>query len=566
MAFWLDSYPNNSLVKKAYEFAKKAHEGQKRQSGESYLTHPLTVAYTVFQWHLDEASVAAALLHDVVEDTSHSLEEIKKTFGEEVAFLVSGLTKLKKLPQPQKIVQQAENIRKFVLAFSKDLRVVIIKLADRLHNLKTLKYLPLEKQKEIAQETIEIYAPLAYRLGMQKLSGELEDLSFPYLYPSQYQWLSQTVKERYAEREAYAKKIKPLVLKTLLEHGIKPLAIDSRAKRYFSLYKKLLRYDMDIEKIYDLVALRIIVKTVEDCYAALGVIHQMWPPLPSRFKDYIARPKPNGYRSLHTTVFSVDNKITEIQIRTQEMHEEDEWGIAAHWAYEQSKSRKTYKKKLSVFANRKDLIWVKQLQNWQQKFTDPEEFLNSLKVDFFKDRIFVITPQNEIIDLPAGATPVDFAYHIHSEIGDQCIGAKVNGKIVPLDYELKSGDLVEILTQKGKKPSASWLAFIKTSVARQHIKKFIQLKKTNINLSPSQNLEFKIVSHPRLGLLKDITEIFSQSKIKIISLNTSPPNQKLKMTMINIKCPFLNKNVLEKLMVKLKNINAVREVSYKFIR
>jgi len=460
-----------------------------------------------------------------------------------------------------------ENWRKLILAFSKDLRVVIIKLADRLHNLKTLNYLPPDKQKGIALETADIYAPLAYRLGMQKLSGELEDLSFPYLHPAEYQWLLKMVKEKYTEREAYAQKIKPLLEKILAEHNIKPLAIDSRAKRYFSLYKKLLRYNMDLEKIYDLVALRIIVKTPEDCYAALGIIHQFWPPLPGRIKDYIARPKPNGYQSLHTTVFCINHKIIEIQIRTQKMHEEDELGIAAHWAYEQSKDTKDYKKKMPVFASRKDLAWVKQLQNWQQKFTDPEEFLNSLKIDFFKDRIFVITPHNEVVDLPAGATPVDFAYHIHSEIGDQCTGAKVNGKIVPLDYELKSGDIVEILTQKGKKPSKSWLEFIKTSVARDHIKKTIRFKNKELQkkIEP-QNLELKIISHNRLGLLKDITEVFSQSKINIISLTSSPVSPKLTMPIINIKCPYLKQTKLEKLMVKLKKVAGVKEISYKFNR
>jgi len=566
MSTWLETYPAESLVGRAYQFAEKAHSGQKRQTGEPYINHVLAVAQTIYQWHLDEPSIAAALLHDVVEDTSYSLEGIKKEFGEEIAFLVSGLTKLKTFQYPSTTAQM-ENWRKLILAFSKDLRVVIIKLADRLHNLKTLNYLPPDKQKGIALETADIYAPLAYRLGMQKLSGELEDLSFPYLHPAEYQWLLKMVKEKYTEREAFAQKIKPLLEKILAEHNIKPLAIDSRAKRYFSLYKKLLRYNMDLEKIYDLVALRIIVKTPEDCYAALGIIHQFWPPLPGRIKDYIARPKPNGYQSLHTTVFCINHKIIEIQIRTQKMHEEDELGIAAHWAYEQSKDTKDYKKKMPVFASRKDLAWVKQLQNWQQKFTDPEEFLNSLKIDFFKDRIFVITPHNEVVDLPAGATPVDFAYHIHSEIGDQCTGAKVNGKIVPLDYELQSGDIVEILTQKGKKPSKSWLEFIKTSVARDHIKKTIRFKNKELQkkIEP-QNLELKIISHNRLGLLKDITEVFSQSKINIISLTSSPVSPKLTMPIINIKCPYLKQTKLEKLMVKLKKVAGVKEISYKFNR
>lgn len=460
---WLQEYSQKGLVRKAYDFAKEAHKDKKRESGEPYFSHCAAVAETVSEWELDEESVAAALLHDIIEDTGYTLRDVEKRFDKEVAFLVNGLTKLKRVQYPEE-KSNVETLRKFIISFSRDLRVVIIKLADRRHNMQTLEFLPTERQERIAWETKEIYAPLAYRLGMQGLSGELEDLAFPYLYPEEYKWLLENVKERYEEREKYAEKIKPIVKKALEKNGIRPIAVDSRAKRYSSLYKKLQRYDMDLEKIYDLVALRIVTKNVEDCYGALGVIHKMWPPLPGRIKDYIARPKPNGYRSLHTTVFAPDNTITEFQINTEEMHEENQFGIAAHWAYEQIKNSKRHKNWKGV-QNRKELLWVEQLRNWQKHISD-KELIDTLAVDFFKDRIYVITPHNDVIDLPAGATPVDFAYRIHSEVGNQCVGAKINGKIVPLDYELHSGDVVEIMTQRGKKPSEDWLRFIKTSLAK----------------------------------------------------------------------------------------------------
>jgi len=567
MTEWLKKYPPESIVIKAYEFAKKAHQNTKRESGEPYINHCLAVAQTIHEWGLDEKSVAAALLHDVVEDENYTIKEIEKNFGEEIAFLVSGLTKLKKITYPKSPTDlQAENLRKFVIAFSKDLRVVLIKLSDRLHNMKTLQFISADRQKKIAWETLEIYAPLAYRLGMQKLSGELEDLAFPYIYPEEYHWLIENVKERYEEREVYAAKVKPIIIEKLKQHNINPITVDSRAKRYYSLYRKLQRYDMNLENIYDLVALRIIVNTVEECYVALGVIHKEWPPLPGRFKDYIARPKPNGYRSLHTTVFCVDNKITEIQIRTQEMHQEDELGIAAHWAYSELKHDKDYIEKWQSVINKKELQWVEQLREWQKHFSGSEEYLQALKNDFFKDRIFVMTPKNEVIDLPVGATPVDFAYHIHTEIGDQCVGAKVNGKIVPLNYQLASGDVVEIMTQKGKKPSSEWLEFVKTSSAKEKIQKAIRQKDKKIKKSIEQvYLEFKIINQDRAGYLKDITNIFGKMKINIIYLNSKTDSRGFLSNVI-IRCPNLEKNKLEKLLVKLKQVKGTKEISYKLNR
>lgn len=466
----------NAVIARAYAFAEKAHEGQKRKSGEPYFTHSYETARKLIEWRLDTPTIVAGLLHDVAEDTPHSLDDIKKEFGDEVAFLVDGVTKLGHLKY-RGVVMQAENLRKMVLALSQDLRVVLIKLADRLHNMKTLTALPPQKQKRIAQETAEIYAPLAYRLGMQNLAGELDDLAFPYLYPHEYRWLVAHVQERYEERERYLNRVKPVLERALADNKIKILVIDFRAKRYSSLYKKLKRYDMNLEQIYDLVALRIIVETVEDCYAALGVVHHLWPPLPGRIKDYIALPKPNGYRSLHTTVFCVDNRPTEFQIRTMTMHEAAERGIAAHWRYEEHKNEKGYLERKASFAAKHEMAWVSQLRDWQKEFSGSKEFLNSLKIDFFRDRIFVITPKGEVVDLPAGATPVDFAYQIHSDIGDQCCGAKVNNKIVPLGYALQSGDVVEILVQKSKRPSESWLSFLKTESAKRHVRSALRAKR-----------------------------------------------------------------------------------------
>ncbi len=551
----------SGAVKKAYDVAKAAHEGQKRKSGEPYFIHPLAAAEYIAEWGLDETSIISALLHDVAEDTDYSIEKIKSEFGEEVAFIVDGITKLGKIKY-RGVERQVENLRKMILALSQDIRVIIVKLADRLHNMKTLDAVPPQKQKRIALETMEIYAPIAYRLGMQKISGELEDLAFPYIYPREYRWLIENTKEKYEERERYIEKVKPIVTEALQKSGVELLSIDSRAKRYSSLYKKLLRYDMDVDKIYDLVALRIIVKNIEDCYATLGVIHNLWPPLPNRIKDYIALPKPNGYRSIHTTVFCVDNRITEIQIRTQEMHEEAETGIAAHWIYEQMKGTKAYNEKKAAVGEKKELEWVKQLRNWQREFNNPEEFLESLKIDFFQDRIFAITPKGEVIDLPLGATPVDFAYQIHSEIGDSCTGARVNGKIVPLDYQLRSGDIVEITTQKNKKPSESWLAFVKTSHARNHIRVALKTKETRLTKKEPKETELKIIVEDRVGLLKDITAVISRSHVNMTAINTIT---NAKFPILRIRCDIVSKDKIEKLILKLKKLKEIKEISYQLI-
>jgi len=550
---------SSDLVRRAYEFARQAHHNQKRKNGEPYINHCVAAAESIINWGLDEATVAAALLHDVVEDTGTPLEKIKTEFGEEVAFLVDGVTKIGKV-RYRGIEARVENLRKFILYLSQDIRVILVKLADRLHNMKTLYAVHPQKQKRIALETMDIYAPLAYRLGMQKLSGELEDLAFPYIYPEEYKWLIITSKERYEEREKYAERFKPVLEAELKNSKIPVLKIDSRAKRYTSLYKKLLRYDMNIENIYDLVALRVIVNTIEDCYAALGVIHKLWPPLPGRFKDYIALPKPNGYRSLHTTVFGPEKKIVEIQIRTEQMHREAEYGIAAHFAYQNLKGTKQYLERRTAFAEKKELAWIEQLRKWQQNFTNPDEFLQALKIDFFKDRILALTPKGEVIDLPAGATPIDFAYQIHSDIGNSCVGAKVNGRLVALSTELRSGDVVEILTQKNKGPSEDWLGFVKTGLARNHIKAALkQIARSFLKKEPSK-MEIKIITEDRIGLLKDISILLSRSHVNIITINTQ---QNGKFPLIKINCVPMAKEKAERLMIKLKKLKEIKEVGYR---
>lgn len=557
-----DFLKNSDLVKRAYDFAKMAHRGQKRKNGEPYFTHCTAAASYVAEWGLDEATVAAALLHDTVEDTPHPLKEIKDAFGEEVAFLVDGVTKIGKV-RYRGIEAKVENLRKFILYLSQDIRIILVKLADRLHNMHTLYAVHPQKQKRIALETMEIYAPLAYRLGMQKLSGELEDLAFPYIYPQEHKWLVANVKDRYEEREKYAERFKPTLKSELGKNGIEILRMDSRAKRYTSLYKKLLRYDMNVENIYDLVAIRVIVNSIEDCYAALGIIHKRWPPLPGRIKDYIALPKVNGYRSLHTTVFGADDKITEIQIRTAQMHDEAELGIAAHFAYQNTKGTKDYLRRKTAFADRKELAWIQQLQSWQKNFGNTEEFIQSLKIDFFKDRILVLTPKGEVIDLPSGSTPIDFAYQIHSDVGDNCAGAKVNGKIVSLDCELQSGDVIEIITQQNKKPSKSWLVFVKTTQAKNHIRAALRQAGTHL-LSRKQptKIEFKLVVEDKVGLLKDISAIIARSHVNIQTLNTQ---QNGKFPIIKINTNVIVKDKAEKLMLKLKKLKSIREISYKLI-
>ncbi len=557
----------DGLISKAYSFALKAHQGQRRASGESYFEHPKKTADILLSWRLDEEAIAAGFLHDVIENSenvANKFKELREIFGENIAFLVEGVTKLGKIKYRGE-ERHKESIKKLILASSKDVRVLLIKLADRYHNMQTLKHLPIEKQQRIALETYEIYAPLAYRLGMQKVSGELEDLAFPYINPEAYEWLYKNVRVKYEDREKYLARIKPIVLKALTDASIKPLRIDFRAKRYSSLYKKLLRYDMDIEKIYDLVAFRIIVETVADCYAALGIIHQLWPPLPGRIKDYIAVPKPNGYKSLHTVVIATGNKVVEFQIRTMEMHEEAENGIAAHWAYAETKGTESYIKKQASIAKTADIEWIKKLRAWQEESDDSDtNFIDAMKIDFFKDRIFTLTPKGGVIDLPAGATPVDFAYQIHSVIGDQCVRAKVNGQIVPLHHELRSHDIVEIITQKGKKPSASWLEFVRTSEAKNRIRKTVSKKTGTAFVTLPKQVRLRISAEDKITLLEDISSIISRSHINIVSID-SQREERGKFCIIKVLCDTDDPNKVQKIMLKLKSLKAIKEIEYKFV-
>lgn len=552
----------DGAIAKAYKFAETAHKSQKRKTGEPYFVHPLATADILHQWHLDEATIVAGLLHDTVEDTGVTLETLKKEFGEQVAFLVNGVTKLGHIKyRGAEAESKAENLRKMILAISEDLRVVFIKLADRLHNMRTLSALPPQKQKRIALETHEIYAPLAYRLGMQNLSGELQDLAFPYLYPEEYRWLKDKVSEAYGARMKYLEKLKPLIVKSLEDKGIHEMRIDFRAKRFSSLYKKLLRQNMDIENIFDLVAMRIIVKTTEECYAALGIIHNIYPPLPGRIKDYIAMPKPNGYRSLHTTVIGPDKKMVEFQIRTEEMHDEAEHGIAAHWIYKSHRGEAVSKQKKVA----EEAKWVEQLRRWQEHHTgaNPDDFLESLKVDFFKDRIFVITPRGEVLDLPVGSTPVDFAYAIHSDIGNACVGAKVNSQLVSLNHELHSGDFVEILTQKNKKPSEDWLVFVKTSGAKDKIRASLRKKEGALRKTLPLKSEIRMVVTDRIGLIKDIAVVIARSHVNIEGLTTSKPSGNFQV--IKAVCDTADKSKIERLILKLKNIKEIREIGYRLL-
>ncbi len=551
------------VIGRAYRFAEAAHKTQKRKTGEPYFTHVLATAEILNLWHMDEATIAGGLLHDTVEDTGVKLADLAKEFGDQVAFLVNGVTKLGHIKyRGSEAESKAENLRKMILAISEDLRVVFIKLADRLHNMRTLSALPPQKQKRIALETHEIYAPLAYRLGMQNLSGELQDLAFPYLYPEEYRWLKDKVKDAYEARMKYLEKLKPVVQRALEEKGVHTATIDFRAKRFSSLYKKLLRQNMDVDKIFDLVAMRIIVKTTEACYASLGIVHNLYPPLPGRVKDYIAMPKPNGYRSLHTTVIGPDKKLMEFQIRTEEMHDEAEHGIAAHWIYKNHGGIAPSKQKKIA----EEAKWVDQIRRWQEGQEgkiSPDEFMESLKVDFFKDRIFVITPRGEVLDLPLGSTPVDFAYSIHTDIGNSCVGAKVNNQLVSLNHELHSGDFVEILTQKNKRPSEDWLNFVKTSNAKDRIRFSLRKKEGSLRKILPLKSEIRMVVTDRVGLLKDIAIIIARSHVNIEGLSTSKPSGSFQV--IKAVCDTADKTKIERLILKLEKIKEVKEIGYRLL-
>ena len=470
-----------SMIEKAYKVASEAHEGQKRKSGEPYIIHPLCVAIILADLELDKETIVAGLLHDAVEDTWMTYEEVEKEFGSEVALLVDGVTKLGQLSySADKVEVQAENLRKMFLAMAKDIRVILIKLADRLHNMRTLQYMRPEKQQEKARETMDIYAPIAMRLGISKIKVELDDLSLKYLKPDVYYDLVHKVALRKSEREQFVGAIVKEVKKHMDDANIKA-QVDGRVKHFFSIYKKMVNQDKTIDQIYDLFAVRILVDTVKDCYAALGVIHEMYKPIPGRFKDYIAMPKPNMYQSLHTTLIGPNGQPFEIQIRTYEMHRTAEYGIAAHWKYKESSDGK-----LPVDKREEEkLNWLRQILEWQRDMSDNKEFMSLLKndLDLFADSVYCFTPQGDVKTLPSGSTPVDFAYSVHSAVGNKMVGARVNGKLVPIEYEIKNGDRIEIITsQNSQGPSRDWLKLVKSTQAKNKINQWFkkELKEDNI--------------------------------------------------------------------------------------
>ncbi len=503
-------HPSNdfSMVEKAYLLAREAHGNQLRKSGEPYIIHPLCVAIILAELELDIESIVAGILHDVVEDTIYSCEDITNMFNEEVALLVDGVTKLEKIEYSSKEEMQAENYRKMFLAMAKDIRVLIIKISDRLHNMRTLKYMRPEKQKEKAQETLDIYAPLAHRLGISKIKTELEDLSLRYLDPDAYYDLADKIKRKQSEREAYVGKIVNELKEKCEENHIE-CEIAGRPKHFFSIYKKMLNQNKTLDQIYDLFAVRVIVDSVKDCYEVLGIVHEMYKPMPGRFKDYIAMPKANMYQSLHNTLIGPEGEPFEVQIRTWEMHRIAEYGIAAHWKYKEGKTSGEQD------AEEAKLSWLRQILEWQKDMSDNKEFMDTIKTDLdaFSDHVYCFSPSGEVKSLPNGATPVDFAYSIHSAVGNKMVGARVNGKIVTFDYEIQNGDRVEIVTsQNSRGPSMDWLKFVKSSQARSKINQWF--KKVNKEENIIKGKELLDREAKRKGLV--LSELLSPKRMESV--------------------------------------------------
>ena len=482
-----------SLVEKAYYFGKKAHEGQFRKSGEPYFIHPIAVASILSDMELDIETIVAGLLHDVVEDTEYTYEDIEKEFGKDVANLVDGVTKLGKIKYQSKEETQSENLRKMFLAMAKDIRVILIKLADRLHNARTFKYLPPEKAKSKSIETLEIYGGIANRLGISMIKWELEDTALRYIDPDGYYDLVDKVAKKRSQREAYIKNIINILKQSFKDVGIS-CNVYGRPKHFYSIYSKMKNKHKNFEEIYDLTAVRIIVDTVKDCYAVLGMVHTMWKPMPGRFKDYIAMPKPNMYQSLHTTVIGPNGEPVEIQIRTKEMHNIAEYGIAAHWKYKEGNTQ-------SMANNAEEkLQWLRQMIEWEKDLKDPQEFMNALKDDVFNSQVYVFTPKGDVIELPAGATPIDFAYRVHTNVGNRCVGAKIDGRIVPIDYKLQNGNIVEVLTSSNSNgPSRDWINIVKTPNAKSRIRQWFKKERREENIERGNEIlekEFKKYSLP----------------------------------------------------------------------
>src|SRR6202140_922447 len=492
-----ENRPNDDLelIRKAYEFSQRYHSGQQRASGEPYLVHPLEVALVLAEMKMDAVSVAAGLLHDSVENTSITIVDIRKEFGEQVAHIVEGVTKISQIDFSSQEEQEAENLRKMMLAMVDDIRVVLIKLADRLHNMRTLEHLPPDRQQKIARETLDIYGPIAHRLGMGKIRGELEDLGFRYLDPIGYQQVHDAVEARRKKGEHFLAGIERELSDKLREAGI-TAKVESRIKRLYSIHKKLIKQRISVDQVYDLYAMRVITRSVQDCYGVLGIVHNMWRPVPGRIKDFIAMPRPNLYQSLHTSVITQAGTSFEIQIRTEEMHRMAEEGIAAHWKYKDGP--------VSV-KDEERLAWLRQVVEWQRDVSDPNEFLSTLKIDLYPEEVYTFTPKGKVVVLPRDSSPIDFAYSVHTEVGHSCVGAKVNGRMVPLRFKLHSGDIVEILTQAGHKPSRDWLAIAKSSRARNKIKHWLNVHQRERAIEIGRKLIEKEARKYRVSL-KDIKD------------------------------------------------------------
>src|SRR5271157_5150002 len=486
---------DQALVKKAYEFSEQHHKGQVRESGQPYLVHPLEVAILLAEMRLDATAIVAGLLHDAVEDTTVTVEEIKTEFGEQVAHIVEGVTKISRIDFASSEEAQAENVRKMVLAMMDDIRVVLIKLADRLHNMRTLKYLSEDRQQKIARETLDIYAPIAHRLGMGKIRGELEDLAFQYVDPISYNHVKEAIESLRKEGEAFLAEVQGIIQQKLRANKIQA-RVEARIKRIYSIWQKLQRQRISVDQIYDMLALRIITQSESDCYAVLGILHGQWRPVPGRIKDFIAIPRNNFYKSLHTTVISEKGHAFEVQIRTEEMHKMAEEGIAAHWKYKDGPVSARDEQRLA---------WLRQVVEWQTDMKSSDEFLATLKIDLYPEEVYTFTPKGKIVVLPRDATPVDFAYTVHTEVGNTCVGAKVNGRIVALRYKLRSGDIVEILTQPGHHPSRDWLGFVKSPRARQKIKHWLKIHQRERAIEIGRKLIEKEARKYRISL-KDVSE------------------------------------------------------------
>lgn len=504
---------DEGLMKKAYNCAKNMHNDQLRKSGEPYFVHPVNVAFILVELNMDQEAIIAGLLHDVLEDTMMTHEEMEEEFGEEITYLVEGVTKITNMPFKNKLESQAGNLRKMIMAMSKDIRVIIVKLADRLHNMRTLEHMPKHKQYEKSRETLEIYAPLAHRLGISRVKSELEDLAFSYLNPEDYKDIMKKINMRTEQRQEYLNIVMKQIGQEMEDSAIEDFEITGRPKNSYSIYNKMKKQDKTFEEIYDLLGIRVLVNTVKECYTVLGIVHQLWKPIAGRFKDYIAMPKANMYQSIHSTVVGSEGKVFEVQIRTKEMHRTAEYGIAAHWRYKGGGKKDSSDEKIQ---------WLRMLMEWQQDLKDPKEFMDTLKEDFFSDEVYVFSPKGDVVNLPYGSIPIDFAYRVHSAVGNQCVGAKVNGKIVPLDTDLRNGDIVEIITSTSSKgPSKDWIDMVQSSSARQKIRQFFKKTNRDENIVKGRDRLEKEVSKQGFELSKILKERWIEEIAERLSFSSS---------------------------------------------